>query len=214
MRLDEILGRTAKILAAHAVGKARLGALRSVNGSHHARLMFVIGHVHGHSHGLGLLTVEPGAHRTGRRHQADHSLVAELLLNLLHRHLLHIDEGNADKWFDQGHKSVRSVARHNDAVTIVFFKALGTVVHGKRRVVTAFEQALRAIRNLRILFDHELEVFLISLGWRRLDDLVVEVDRRGRPQTADHTHFKGLGQRRDISREQRLRIIGGRQTLT
>ena len=128
--------------------------------------------------------------------------------------LLHIDEGNADEGFDQSHKSVRSVARHNDAVTIVFFKALGTVVHGKRRVVTAFEQALRAIWNLRILFDHELEVFLISLGGRRLDDLVVEVNRRGRPQTADHAHFKGLGQRRDISREQRLRIIGGRQTLT
>ena len=144
---------------------------------------------------------------TGRGQQADHGLVAELFLNFLHRHALHIDKGHADAPFDQSHEGVGRVAGHDDAVAAVFFKTLGAVVHRKGWIFAAFKQALGAVRNLRVLLDHELEVFLIVLCGRCLDDLVVKVDRGGRPQTPDHAHLKGLGKTGGIGRQQTLGVV-------
>ena len=155
--------------------------------------MCLIGHEQGHAHGLGLLAVQARLDGARGGQQANDGLVAKLFLNFLHRHALHVDEGNAHVRFDARHKGVRRVAGHNQAIAPVGLQALGAVVHGQRRIVAAFQEALRAVRNLRVLLDDELEVFLVGLGGRGLDDLVVQVHRGRRPQTADHAHLKGLG---------------------
>ena len=154
--------------------------------------MCFVGREHGKVHGFGLLPVDPRLHGTRRCQKADAGRVAEFLADFLHRHLLHVDEGNAQVALEVRNESVRRIAGNDQHVAAVLLEATGAVEHRERRVGAVAEQARRTVGDLRILLDRHLEVFLVVARGRRLHDLVVEVDRGRRPEAADHAHLEGL----------------------
>ena len=87
---------------------------------------------------------------------------------------------------------MRRIAGNNDRVAVVILEALRAVEHRKRRIHAAAEKRHRPVRDLRILLNHDLDVFLVRLRGRRLHDLVVKVHRCRGPETADEAHLEGL----------------------
>lgn len=61
---------------------------------------------------------------------------------------------------------------------------------GDGRVRALVQQVLGAIRNLWILLHDHLDVVLIAPRLGELDDLRHEIDRRQRPDAADHTDLE------------------------
>ena len=87
---------------------------------------------------------------------------------------------------------MRRIAGHDDRVAFIILEALRAVEHRERRIHAAVEKRCRTVGDLRILLNHDLDVFLIRLRGRRLHDLVVKVHRCRGPEAADEPHFEGF----------------------
>ena len=73
------------------------------------------------------------------------------------------------------------VAGHDQCAAAIGFQTLCAMKKRKRRVFTAIQETSRAIRNLRVLFDNQLDVFLIRLGRCCLHNFVVKIHCCSRP---------------------------------